>query len=103
MFFLLLDLILTTYCSTPLSFQNPYFAPVTLHTDGGFAAAHAWLSRHSTDSNLDSDPLTPSSVLVNYDPKESTAAKMERAKNASSAERTQAKLQVFLDNSSKEQ
>ena len=65
--------------------------------EGGFAAAHAWLSRHSTDS--ESNPLTPSSVLVNYDPKECTAAQMEQAKNASSAERTQMRLQSLLDNS----
>jgi hypothetical protein len=74
--------------------------------EGGFASAHAWLSRHSTIGG--SEPLTPSTVLENYS-LESTAAKMEARyqeqkalENASSAERTQAKLQHLLDNSSKE-
>lgn len=63
--------------------------------DGGFAAAHAYISRHSTDSDPDSDPLTPSSVLVNHDPRESKLAKLEWTKNASKADR----IQDFLDNS----
>ena len=64
--------------------------------DGGFAAAHAWLCRNN-------EALTPSTVLVNYDPKVSTLAQLERAYNASSTERTQMKLQHLLDNSSKEE
>ena len=64
--------------------------------DGGFAAAHAWLCRNN-------EALTPSTVLVNYDPKVSTLAQLERAYNASSTERTQMKLQNILDNSSKEE
>mmetsp|Transcript_14353 Transcript_14353/g.41264 ORF Transcript_14353/g.41264 Transcript_14353/m.41264 type:complete len:566 (+) Transcript_14353:1-1698(+) len=63
--------------------------------DGGFAAAHAWLSRNIGGS----ETLTPSTVLVNYDAKVSTLAQLERAYNASSAERTQMKLQYLLDNS----
>lgn len=83
-------------------FKNPHFVCchllLLLRTDGGFAAAHAYISRHSTDSDPDSDPLTPSSVLVNYDPLESQLAKLERTKNASKADR----IQDFLDNSSTE-
>ena len=67
--------------------------------DGGFAAAHAWLSR-------DCDYLTPTKVLVDYDDQTSLFADLERSyqaqkeySNASTRRKTTLALQKLLDNS----
>lgn len=67
--------------------------------NGGFAAAHSWLSR-------DCDYLTPTKVLVDYDEQTSLFADLERSyqaqkeySNASSRRKTTLALQKLLDNS----
>ena len=81
----------TNMCA--LFFQKRGFCFVSV-LDGGFCAAHSWLSREGPSKHL-----SPSTVLIDYNAEASLFGQLERLHTASATEKAQRKMANLLESS----